>query len=119
MAPSSKARGTLPIERPESDTGRTPGAGVGGVLEAVVELGERRGARSLRDEPVGEPRVLRQQRPVEVGADDRSAPHALVAGVAGVPVALEHPAERLLAGAEVRAAAVVLEAGQDAAVALR
>ena len=70
---------------------------------------ERRG-----DQPVGEPRVLGQQRAVEVGADDVVAQDALEARGARVAVALQHAAERLLAGAQVRAPAVVLEAGEHA-----
>ena len=47
------------------------------------------------DQPVGEPCVLGQQRPVEVGADHRAAPDALGAGRAGVAVAAQHAPERL------------------------
>ena len=44
-------------------------------------------AERRRDQPVGEPRVLRQQRAVQVGADDGPADHALDAGRARVAVA--------------------------------
>ena len=55
-----------------------------------------------------------QQRAVEVRADDVVAAHALEARRAGVAVALQDAAERLRARSEVRAPAVVLEAGEDA-----
>ncbi len=51
---------------------------------------------------------------MEVGADDGAADDALLAVLAVVAVPVEHAAERLLAGPEVGAAAVVLEAGEDA-----
>src|SRR4051794_36530495 len=66
----------------------------------------------MADQPVGEPGVLGQQGTVEVGADDAALSHALDARGAGVAVALEHAPERLLARPKVRAAAVVLEAGE-------
>ena len=44
-------------------------------------------AQRRGDEPVGEPRVLGQQRPVQVGADHVAAAHALEAVVAVVAVA--------------------------------
>src|SRR5436190_11363812 len=65
------------------------------------------------DQAVGKPGVLRQQRPVQVGADQVEPANALEAVAAVVPKPLEDAAERLGLGAEVRPAAVVLEAGQD------
>ena len=51
---------------------------------------------------------------MQVGADDGAAAHALKARAAVVAVALEDAAQRRLARAQRGAAAVVLEAGQDA-----
>ncbi len=106
-------------EQPAAQTaGGGAGAGVGGVLERVVERlelgpGAVAALQRERDQVVGQPGVLRQQRAVQVGADQVVAAHALEAVAAVVAVALQHPAERLGAGAEVGAAAVVLEAGED------
>src|SRR4051794_3898586 len=92
-------------------TGRSTSLRVRRVLQRVVEgLGPRAGAPG--DEPVGEPGVLRQQRAVQVRADDAVAHDALVARLPGVAVAAQDLAQRVLAGTEVRAAAVVLEARQ-------
>ena len=71
-----------------------------------------RRSSAQRDQHVREPRVLRQQRAVQVGADQAAAAHALGAVVAVVAEARHDAAQRLLAVAEVRAAAVVLEAGE-------
>ena len=72
----------------------------------------RSGARGQRDQAVGEPGVLREQRAVQVGAEHVQAAHALAAVGAVVAVPVQHPAERLGVGPEVGAPAVVLEAGQ-------
>ena len=70
---------------------------------------------AVGDQPVGEPRVLGQQRAVEVGADHVVAQDALEAGRARVAVAAcSTRPSGCVAGAEVRAPAVVLEAGQHA-----
>src|SRR3954447_4570094 len=95
------------------DAGRAPRGLVRRVLQTVVERCEgvleaqRRG-----DQPVREPRVLRQQGPVEVRPDDLARPDALVAGGPGVAVARQDAPERLRPRSEVRAAPVVLEAGE-------
>ena len=65
-----------------------------------------------RQEPVGQPRVARQEGPVEVRADRRADPHALEAALAVVAEAGHDPAERLRALVEARDAGVVLETGQ-------
>src|SRR3954454_17063191 len=88
------------------------GFGVRLVLERVVERLEVVEAQGGGDEPVGETRVLRQQRAVQVGADDVAPAHALEAVAAVVAVAVQHAAQRLLALAEVGATAMVLESGQ-------
>ncbi len=65
----------------------------------------------LREQPVGEPGIARQERPVEIGADDAPGAAALEAAFAVVAEAREHPSERLGTGVEVRTAGMVLEAG--------
>ena len=73
----------------------------------------RRSVRErLREQPVGEPRVARQERPVEVRADRAAGAAALEAALAVVAEAGDDAAERLGAGVEPRAAGVVLEAGE-------
>src|SRR5262245_57723197 len=64
----------------------------------------------LRQEPVGEPRIPRQQRPVEVRPEGAADAAALEPAVTVVPEAGDHAAERLRAGVETRAPGVVLEA---------
>ena len=102
------------------DPSRCRGRAQGGVVRGGLEL-VRRAARAPaaepvrrldreRDQAVGEPGVLGQQRAVQVGADQVEAPDALVAVAAVVAVAVEDAAERLGARAEVGAPAVVLEA---------
>src|SRR5690349_6639220 len=89
-------------------------------LELVVERLQRAAAAPLErvlEQLVGDPRVLRQQRPVHVRADDPLAPAALGAVLAVVAGAGDHPPERLDAAAEPGAAGVVLEADHGAAVA--
>ena len=85
------------------------------VLELVAERLELAAAAAVlerpREQPVGELRVARQQRPVEVGADRRTDAAALEARVAVVAVAGDDAAERRRAGVEQRAAGVVLEPG--------
>src|SRR3954469_15409199 len=94
-----------------TQTGRSASLRVRRVLQRVVErFGPRAGAPG--DEPVGEPGVLRQQRAVQVRADDAVAHDALEARLPGVAVAAQDLAQRALPGTEVRAAAVVLEARQ-------
>src|SRR5262245_19162162 len=62
---------------------------------------------------VCEPGVLRQQRAVQVGADQVVAAHALLAVAAVVAVPLDDAAVRPGAVTQVCAAAVVLEAGEQ------
>src|SRR5262245_14958560 len=75
-------------------------------------VGERVG-----EQAVGEPRVAGQQRAVEVRAVDPAGATALVTGLAVVAEARDHAPERLGAVVQVRAAGVVLEAGERAALA--
>ena len=56
---------------------------------------------------------------MQVGADHVAVARALAPIVAVVAVAVQHPAERLCAGAQMRAAAVVLEAGEHATLGAR
>ena len=87
-------------------------------LELVVErledrrLPARAVRRRLREQPVGEPGVAREQRPVQVRADRAADPAALVAALAVVAEARDHASERLGALVEDRAAGVVLEPGE-------
>src|SRR5690554_5819765 len=93
-----------------SDAGGAARALVRGVLERVVERAQRAvEAERLLDEPVGEPRVLREERAVEVRPDDETLADALEPARPGVPVAAQDPPEGGDALAEVRAAPVVLE----------
>src|SRR5215211_282305 len=67
-----------------------PGGGVRGGLEPIGERcqpGHASGppAERERDQMVGEPRVLREQRPVEVGPDQVLARHPLSPVLAVVP----------------------------------
>src|SRR5437763_12485895 len=98
----------------DSHARRAPGACVRGVLELVARQGLELGPECELDQAIREPRVLRQQRTVQVGADHVAAPDALEAVLAVVAEALDHAAEWLLVGAEVCAPAVILEAGDDA-----
>src|SRR5439155_10867213 len=66
------------------------------------------------EQPVREPRIARQQRPVQVRADGPPHPAALQAGLAVVPEAGDDATGRLGAGIEPRPARVVLEPGQRA-----
>src|SRR5215207_9860410 len=80
---------------------------VGRLLEPVVERRELdRAARAVLqppgDQPVGEPGVLGQQGPMEVGADHAPADAALAAVLAVVAVPVDHPAERPRARAQAR-----------------
>ncbi len=88
------------------------------LLQPVVERLElNRGPGSPlergRDQTVGEPGVLRQKRAVQVGADHVLVPHSLVAVLAVVAVAVEHPSERCGVRAQVSPSAVVLEPRED------
>src|SRR5262245_54026194 len=93
---------------------------MGGRLESVRERLElrfraRQAADRERDQPVGEPGILRQEGPVQVGADQVEAPDSLESVAPVVTVTVQDPAERLRTRAEVRAPAVVLEPGQHPA----
>ena len=69
------------------------------------------------DQPVSQPRVLGQQRPVYVGADDATGVHPLAAVDAVVAMAAHDAAERREPGAQRGASGVVLEADQRVAIA--
>src|SRR5439155_11714511 len=92
------------------NSGRSAGAFVRCVLHLVVQRLELQVQRELY-QPVRQPDVLRQQRAVKVGSDHVSAVYSLEAVATVVAVAAQHTAERVLAGTEVGAAAVVLESG--------
>ena len=76
----------------------------------VLEPGPR---RDEAEEVVGEGRVLREHRAVQVRADDVAHDDALLPGVAAVADAGAHAAERRALGADV-VARVVLEADEAA-----
>src|SRR5437763_1089936 len=101
-----------------SDSCRSPGATVRRRLELIAQL-EQRGREAQRTgyQPVREPHVLGQQRPVQVGPNHAAAAGALVAVLAVVAVALEDPAEGLSPRTEVRPPAVVLKPSHDRALA--
>ena len=69
------------------------------------------------DEVIGQPRGLRQHRPVQVGGVDLPVPGAFGAVLAVVATPGEHAPERFGAAAQAGAAAVVLEPGELATVA--
>jgi hypothetical protein len=76
-------------------------------------VGDAEAARErLRKQPIREPRVARQQRPVQIGADGAADAAALEPARAIVAEAGDDAAERLRAGIEVGATGVVLEAGE-------
>ena len=78
-----------------------------------LELGRlaaRRVGERLREQPVREPRVARQQRAVQVRPDRAPDAAALEPALAVVAEAVDDAAERQRAVVEVRAAGVVLEA---------
>ena len=71
----------------------------------------------LGDDQVREPRVLGQQRPVDVGADHAAVANTLVAVLSIVAAPAHNPAERLQSRPEVGAAGVVLKPDQRARLA--
>src|ERR687887_2239994 len=91
-------------------------------LEIVLErLEGRRLAGTvgdgLREEPVREPRVPRQERAVQIGPERATEAAALIPALTIVAEAGDHAAKGLGSFSEVRPAGVVLEAGQRAALA--
>src|SRR5712691_12208505 len=66
----------------------------------------------LLEQPVGEPRVARQERAVQIRADRAAEPAAFMTALAVVAEAVDDPAERLRTRIETGAARVVLEAGE-------
>src|SRR5688572_10473942 len=117
LAPSGRLRRRL--EAPPAPVGAHGGDLVGVALE-VVGQGFERGrlpeavAQGLREQPVGEPRVPRQQRPVEVRPDGAAEAAALEAVLAIVAEACYDAAERVCTLVEERPARVVLEARERA-----
>src|SRR5204863_774261 len=93
----------------------------GGRMRAGLELvGERlelgriaagRVRERVFEEPVGKPRISRQERAVQVRADRACQPAALEAALAVVAEPRDDAPERLGVRVEVRAACVVLETG--------
>src|SRR5689334_21968901 len=111
-----------PFQQPKypDDSGQRdpPCEFVSGVLELIVERCQLRPSAVApleggSDQAIRQPDVLRQQRTVQVGADQVVASRALEAVLAVVAEALEHATQRLSARSQVRPAAVVLEAGED------
>src|SRR5262245_32392802 len=66
----------------------------------------------LREQPVREPGIAGEQRPMEVRADGAPEAAALEAALAVVAEAVNDPAQGLGARVEPRAAGMVLEAGK-------
>src|SRR6266850_1194834 len=91
---------------------------VRGALLAIVEWDELRGAMPPLERPpeqlVRQPRVLRQARAVAVRADDLPLDRTLGPVLAVIAVTHEDRAEGRGLGADVRAAAVILEPDKDA-----
>src|SRR5205085_12052133 len=112
---SRRALGSLEAAAAVAGSLRGDAMGLGlQLVSQPVEARNLRRARAvgerLRQQPVREPRVPRQERAVEVRADDPAGPAALVAALAVVAEARDDAAERLGAGIEVGPARVVLEA---------
>src|SRR3954471_7436428 len=103
----------MPVLQGFSDACGALGTAVGSVFHRVVERLELDPEGQL-DQPVRQPDVLRKQRAVQAGADHVAAPYSLEAVLAVVAVAAQDSAERHLVRTEVRAAAMVLEAGDHA-----
>src|SRR5688572_33349456 len=72
--------------------------------------------KGLCQEPIGEPRVPREERAVEVRPDRAADAAAFVAALSVVPEARNDAAQGLRARVEHRAPCVVLEAGQEPAL---
>src|SRR5205807_9193675 len=89
-------------------------------LDLVVERLELAlcDAERERDQPVGKPGVLGQQRPVQIRADRVAATGSLVTAAPVVAVTAEYAAERLLPLAEAGAPAVILKSREDSSFAL-
>src|ERR1700710_3266513 len=88
-----------------ASAGGGAGALVRGGLEGVVErlqLGARAvtALQGQRDQVVGEPGVLRQQRPVQIGAEDVVAEDSLECVLAVVAEPFEEAAGRMHTGAQ-------------------
>ena len=88
---------------------------MGASLELVwqrLQLGSLRGAQPvrerLREQPVGEPGISGQKRPVQIRADDAPGTAALEAALAVVAEARENAAEGLGVRVEARAAGMIL-----------
>src|SRR5262249_56889334 len=87
-------------------------------LEVIRECVERRWVASravregLREQPICEPGVARQQWPVEVRTDHGAGAAALEPAFPVVAEAGQHAAERLGAGIETCSSGMVLEAGE-------
>src|SRR5205807_365561 len=90
---------------------------VGQRLEPRWGVGAEAVRERLREQPVREPRVAREQRPVEVGADHAAGAAALEAALPVVAEPGEDASERLGTGVEPRASRVVLEPGERAPLA--
>src|SRR5690348_5462961 len=82
---------------------------VGERLQPLLDAAVR---ERLLEQPVGEPRVAREKRTVQIGAVRALVAAALEARLPVVPEPKDDPAERLGAVVQDGAARVVLEAGQ-------
>src|ERR1700729_334348 len=89
------ARARPAMRRLASDPGGPQGTAVSVVLQAIVKRRERTevDAQRGRDQPIGEPGVLRQQRAMQVGADRVAAPGALESAVPVVAEAAQDPSQ--------------------------
>src|SRR5205085_8092243 len=112
---SRRALGSLEAAAAVAGSLRGDAMGLGlQLVSQPVEARNLRRARAvrerLREQPVREPRVARQERAVQVRPHDPAGPAALVAALAVVAEARDDAAERLGARVQVRPAGVVLEA---------
>jgi hypothetical protein len=73
-------------------------------------------AECLREQPVSEPRISREERPVEIRPDGATNAAAFPAALAVVAEAGDNAAERLGAFVEARPAGMVLESRQRPAL---
>ena len=111
-AASSSPRGDVELRAGSAFAASRPGPGCRDAVRLLLELVRQR--RELRvaarvpqrigEDAVGEPRVARQQRAVQVRAVRLPVPAALEARLAVVPEAVDDAAERLCAWVEDRAA---------------
>src|SRR5215475_9766229 len=106
--------GLAPVAAPRPLGDRAVGGALLGVVEPRQRLAPAAPPQRLKEQPVGQPGVLGQDRTVQVGAVHPAVRRALAAVHAVVAASDDDPTEPAAARAEERLAAVVLEADQCA-----